>query len=325
MATTMLSRRAASALLLTGLVAARGARAGELAGATLVVGDQKGGSRALMEAAGVLADVPYAIEWREFPAAAPLLEALNAGAIDTGIVGDAPMIFAQAAGVPLKAIGAWRSDPVGTAIVVPAGSPIRTPADLKGKRIATGKGSIGHYLALVTLERAGLAASDAEIVFLLPADAKAAFVSGAIDAWSSWDPYTSLVRLVDGATVVADGRGITTGLGFQVANERAIAAKRPVLEEFLGRLAAARSWSLDHIDEFAVTLAKLIGVPPEVGQEWLGRARTQFVLIDERVIADQQRTIDNYARFGVIPKRVAAADAVDASFNPAVARYSASG
>ena len=209
------------------------ARAADLAGATLVVGDQKGGSRALMEAAGVLADVPYTIEWREFPAAAPLLEALNAGAIDTGIVGDAPMIFAQAAGVPLKAIGAWRSDPVGTAIVAPAGSPIRTPADLKGKRIATGKGSIGHYLALVALESAGLATSDAEIVFLLPADAKAAFVSGAIDAWSSWDPYTSLVRLVDGATVVADGRGITSGLGFQVASEHAIATKRAALDDFL--------------------------------------------------------------------------------------------
>lgn len=320
-----ISRRAAGALLVAGLVAPRMAWATDLAGATLIVGDQKGGSRALMEAAGVLADVPYAIEWREFPAAAPLLEALNAGAIETGIVGDAPMIFAQAAGVPFKAIGAWRSDPVGTAIMVPAGSPIRTPADLKGKRIATGKGSIGHYLALVALESAGLTPADAEIVFLLPADAKAAFVSGSIDAWSSWDPYTSLVRLVDGATVVADGRGITTGLGFQVASDQAIASKRPVLEEFLGRLAAARAWSLDHIDEFAVTLSGLIGVPSEVGKEWLGRARTQFVLIDERVIADQQRTIDNYARFGVIQKRVAAADAFDASFNPAVARYSADG
>ena len=235
------------------------------------------------------------------------------------------MIFAQAAGVPMKAIGAWRSDPVGTAIVVPAGSPIRSPADLKGKRIATGKGSIGHYLALVALESAGLTAADAEIVFLLPADAKAAFVSGSIDAWSSWDPYTSLVRLVDGAGVVADGRGITTGLGFQVANAEAIATKRAVLEEFLGRLAAARVWSLDHSDEFAASLSQLIGVPPAVGREWLSRARTQFVLIDDRVVADQQRTIDNYARFGVIQKRVQAADAFDASFNPAIARYSASG
>ena len=236
---------------------------------------------------------------------APLLEALNAGAIDTGIVGDAPMIFAQAAGVPMKAIGAWRSDPVGTAIVVPAGSPIRSPADLKGKRIATGKGSIGHYLALVALESAGLTAADAEIVFLLPADAKAAFVSG-LDR-----------RLVELGPVHLAGppgrrcrrggrrRGITTGLGFQVANAEAIATKRAVLEEFLGRLAAARVWSLDHSDEFAASLSRLIGVPPAVGREWLSRARTQFVLIDDRVVADQQRTIDNYARFGVIQKRVA--------------------
>jgi sulfonate transport system substrate-binding protein len=38
----------------------------------------------------VLKDVPYKIEWKEFPAAAPLLEALSAGAIETGLVGDAP-------------------------------------------------------------------------------------------------------------------------------------------------------------------------------------------------------------------------------------------
>ena len=235
------------------------------------------------------------------------------------------MIFAQAAGVPMKAIGAWRSDPVGTAIVVPAGSPIRSPADLKGKRHRHRQG----------LDRPLPGAGGAgerrphrgrrEIVFLLPADAKAAFVSGSIDAWSSWDPYTSLVRLVDGAGVVADGRGITTGLGFQVANAEAIATKRAVLEEFLGRLAAARVWSLDHSDEFAASLSQLIGVPPAVGREWLSRARTQFVLIDERVVADQQRTIDNYARFGVIQKRVQAADAFDPSFNPAIARYTASG
>jgi sulfonate transport system substrate-binding protein len=75
---------------------------------TLRVGDQKGNSQAVMEAAGVLKDVPYKIEWKEFPAAAPLLEALGAGAIETGLVGDAPFTFAASANVPVKAIGAIR-------------------------------------------------------------------------------------------------------------------------------------------------------------------------------------------------------------------------
>src|ERR1700719_1877993 len=86
---------------------------------TLRVGDQKGNSQAVMEAAGVLKDLPYKIEWKEFPAAAPLLEALGAGAIETGIVGDAPFTFAAAANVPVKAIGAIRQSQEGLAILVP--------------------------------------------------------------------------------------------------------------------------------------------------------------------------------------------------------------
>jgi sulfonate transport system substrate-binding protein len=319
-----LTRRAAATLFLAGLIEAKTARAAGSSEVTLKVGDQKGGSRALMEAAGVLADLPIRVEWYEFPAAAPLLEALNAGAIDTGVAGDAPTIFAQAAGVPLKIIGAWRSDPVGTAIVVRGDSPVATLSDLKGRRIATGKGSIGHFLALAALERAGLAPGEAEIVFLLPADAKAAFASGAVDAWSTWEPYTSTARLMDGARVVADGRGLSSGLSYQVATERAIAEKREALGLFLARLAAARAWSLDHVDAYARTLAALIGIPEPVAQAWFGQARARFVLVDEQVIADQQRTIDTYARHGVIRQRVLAADAFDLSFNSAVARHVAS-
>src|SRR6201991_4168130 len=115
---------------------------------TLRVGDQKGNSQAVMEAAGVLKDVPYKIEWKEFPAAAPLLEALSAGAIETGLVGDAPFTFAAASGAPVKAIAAIRQTREGLAVLVPEKSPIRSFDDLRGKKIATGRGSIGHQLIL---------------------------------------------------------------------------------------------------------------------------------------------------------------------------------
>src|SRR5882762_9738282 len=135
----------------------------------LRVGDQKGNLQAVMEAAGVLKDVPYRIEWREFPAAAPLLEALNAGAIDTGYVGDAPFTFAAAAGVPMRVIGVVHQNRDGLAIVVSGKSPIQNLGDLSGKRIGTGKGSIGHYLVLALLEKAGLPADDVNLVFSRPA------------------------------------------------------------------------------------------------------------------------------------------------------------
>ena len=78
---------------------------------TLRIGDQKGNMRAQLEAADALRDLPYDIHWAEFPAAAPLAEALNAGAIDAGIIGDAPLLFVLASGAPVKAIAVDKSDP----------------------------------------------------------------------------------------------------------------------------------------------------------------------------------------------------------------------
>ncbi len=141
-----------------------------------------------MEAAGVLDGLPYRLEWSEFPAAAPLLEALNAGAIDAGGVGDAPFTFAAAAGVPVKAFLAFRNRQDGLAILVRPDSAIRSVKDLVGKRIATNRGSIGHQVVLAALEEAGLPADGVQFRFLPPADAKLALTSGAVDAWSTWSP-----------------------------------------------------------------------------------------------------------------------------------------
>src|SRR5438309_9852885 len=149
-----------------------GAIASAVAQATLRVGDQKGNSQAVMEAAGVLKDVPYRIEWKEFPAAAPLLEALSAGAIETGLVGDAPFTFAAASGAPVKAIAAIRQTREGLAVLVQKDSPVRDFENLRGKKIATGRGSIGHQLILAALESKGWSTSDVQIVFLAPSDAK---------------------------------------------------------------------------------------------------------------------------------------------------------
>ena len=179
-----------------------------------------------MEAAGVLKELPYKIEWSEFPAAAPLLEALNAEAIDTGIVGDAPFTFAVASGAPIRAILATRAEQGGLAVLVRPDSPVQTFADLKGKRIGTGRGSVGHQFVLAALEDAKLAKSDVTLSFLLPADAKAALTSGSLDAWSTWEPYTSQLVLSGEARIVRDGQGITPGLGFQAAHVEAIRSKR---------------------------------------------------------------------------------------------------
>lgn len=149
---------------------------------SLRVGDQQLQARGVLEASGQLKDVPYRIEWFNFPAAQPLGEALNAGAVDLGGLGDAPTIFAYAAGAKVRVVAATRSTPTDLAILVPNSSPLKTPADLKGKRIATTRGSIGHYLAVSSLERAGIPLSDVRFSFLQPADAKAVLAAGSVDA-----------------------------------------------------------------------------------------------------------------------------------------------
>lgn len=284
----------------------------------LKVGDQRGNARAVMEAAGVLEALPYRIVWTEFPAAAPLLEALNAGAIETGVAGDAPFTFAAAAGAPIRVIQATRSDQGGLAVLVRPDSPARSFADLKGKRVGTGRGSIGHQLVLASLEEAGLKPADIDLRFLLPADAKAALVSGSLDAWATWEPYTSQLEVAGQARILSDGRRITPGLSFQAARLDAIAAKRPALEDFARRLAQARTWARTHPERFAEAWSRLIGLPEAVPLAWFRRADIRPVEIDEAVVADEQRTIDLYVRQGLIPKRLDAAAILDPSFNEAL-------
>ena len=287
---------------------------------TLRVGDQKGNSRAVMEAAGVLTDVPYKIEWKEFAAAAPLLEALGAGAIDTGLVGDAPFTFAAAANVPAKAIAAVRQSQDGLAILVPEASAIKSFDDLRGKKIATGRGSIGHQLILAALESRGWKASDVQIVFLAPSDAKVAYTQGSIDAWSTWEPYVSQEEVLFKSRRVITAEGITPGIGFQVATPDAIKDKRAELEDFVRRLVAARMWSLGNVAGYAETWGKLMNIPTSVPLNWLARANIRITPIDDSVVADEQKTIDLYFRWGLIKQNLNAAEIVDRSFSVAIGK-----
>jgi sulfonate transport system substrate-binding protein len=287
---------------------------------TLRVGDQKGNSQAVMEAAGVLKDVPYKIEWKEFPAAAPLLEALGAGAIETGLVGDAPFTFAAAANVPVKAIAAVRQSRDGLAVLVPEKSAIKSFDDLRGKKIATGRGSIGHQLILAALEARGWKPDDVQIAFLAPFDAKVAYTQGSVDAWSTWEPYVSQEEVLFKSRRVITGDGLTPGLGFQVATPTAIRDKRPELEDFVRRLAAARAWSSGNVNSYAETWGKLMNIPTSVPLNWLSRAKIRITPIDDAVVTDEQTTIDLYLRAGLIKQKLNAADIVDRSFSDAIGK-----
>ena len=280
----------------------------------LKAGDQKGGFRALLEAAKALEGVSYDIQWTEFPAAAPLAEALNAGAVDSGPIGDAPAIFALAAGTRIKLIGANRSDPYGTAVLVRPDSPLKTAADLKGKTIGTNRGSIGHYVALKALESAGLGPNDANIRFLPPADTKLALTNGSVDAWATWEPYTAMAQTSGHARVLVSGRGLSSGLSFLAATESALATKRAALQDFLQRVVRAQRWSYQHVPEYSSSLARIIGIAPEAARLQFERRNTQWRPIDPDLIATQQSTADFYLKTGLLKQRLDVRQTFDTTF-----------
>ncbi|KAA0017489.1 ABC transporter substrate-binding protein [Salinicola corii] len=289
--------------------------------ATLRIADQKGNMRAQLEAANALTGIDYRIQWSEFPAAAPLVEALNASAVDAGIIGDAPLVFALAAGAEVKAIAVDKSNPYGTAVIANGDSDIKTSADLAGKRIAVGRGSIGHLVALKALESAGLSAEDAELRFMGPVDARIALANGSVDAWGTWEPYTSYAELVDGARVVAPGNGLVFGNSFVAATDAATDAaiadpvKRAALQDYLARLQQAQIWSYQHIDEYARKLAQIIGFPEAVARQQYVRRELHWEAIDDTTREAQQKTANFYHRVGLIPEPLDVPQTFDTSFS----------
>jgi len=294
-------------LAIKGLSGANAQPAGQV---VLKIGDQRGGVRALMVAAGVLKNTPYTVQWAEMPAAAPLLEALSAGAIDMGGVGGAPFAFAYSNGAPIKAVIATRYltvDPEAgksSAILVPRNSPLHTVADLRGRRLATIKGSAGQDVALRILERAGVDSKDVHFVYLNNGDAKAALGAGSIDAWSTWGTYVGIAVEDGGNRVQADATGLISPgrmAGLQAASAKALAQKGPQLRDFLQRYIQARAWARGHREEYARSIARETGAPLSAARYGATTVTaTEFTPIDANFLDEQRKTFDLYRRAGLI-------------------------
>ncbi len=285
--------------------------------AVLRVGNQKGGLRSLLEASGAAKDLPYTLEWAEFSAAAPLLKALNAGALDVGYQGDLAFLTAFAAGAPLRAIGAGRPSAAAQAILVRQDGPIRSVADLRGRKVAGNRGGWGQYLIRSALKQASVAPHDVGITLLPPSDASLAFRSGAVDAWAVWDPYVSLEVQQFGARVLVDGRGLTPAIMLVAAHEGAIQAKRAVLADFLGRFRSGWAWADGHIPDYARYNAALTGLPEPALRQTYETERTKPQALTASLIAELQAAAGNALEFGLLRQPLDVSGAFDTSFNVA--------
>ncbi|MGA5037436.1 ABC transporter substrate-binding protein [Streptomyces capoamus] len=286
---------------------------------TLDVGDQKGGSEAILRAAGELEDLHYRIKWSTFTSGPPLLEAVNAKAVDIGGVGNTPPVFAAGAGSKITVVAAWHGTSRGDTILVPNDSPLTRPRQLKGRSVAVAQGSSAHYQLVASLKAAGLSLADVKVKYLQPADALAAFTSGKVDAWAVWDPYTSQILQGRQGRVLTTGDGITNGLTFQVAAPAALddPKKAAAVKDYLARLRRATAWVHDHQEEWAKVWSKDTGLPYDVALASVKRTNSTrvAVAIDKPLVASEQRIADAFSALKLIPRKVDFADFVDRRFN----------
>ncbi len=282
----------------------------------LRVANQKSTIKALLDVSGESKNVPYEIQWSEFPSASPLGEALNAGAVDVGALGDAPYVFALGAGASLKVVSIIHAEGRNTtALLVNKDSPIKTVADLKGKKIVTGRGSIGHYLAIKALANAGLSTKDVQFIFLLPSESRLVLDNGTADAWATWDPYTTVVTSQSQARVLVSGSKLLSNHLYFAATSQAIADKRVQLDDFVARIDRAFAWANTHPNEYAAAQAKITGLPLEVHVEVAKDTRLSPVAIDDSVISGLQATADIYRQEGLLTKHIDVSQGFDKSFN----------
>ncbi|NPC54344.1 sulfonate ABC transporter substrate-binding protein [Caenimonas soli] len=257
-----------------------------------------------------LAPLGFGVKWVEFPAGPQLLEGLNVGSVDLGFVGEAPPIFAQAAGAKFYYIGHDPAAPKAEAIVVPKDSPIRSAADLKGKKVALNKGSNVHYLLVRLLEKNGLKLSDVTPVYLAPADARAAFESKNVDAWVIWDPFTAAAEKQIGVRVLADGSGgVANNYPFYLG-ERSFVEKNPqVIRAVFEDSVEKGKWLKANLRQAAELIAPLQGLPVDVLELSLKRHEFNVKPLTDEVIAQQQKIADTFHELKLIPKAISVKEA----------------
>ena len=249
-------------------------------------------------------------KWVEFPAGPQILEALAVGGLDFGFTGDTPPVFAQAAGKDIWYAGLEPPKPTSSAILVPADSPIRTLAGLKGKRVGFQKGSSAHFLVVRGVEKGGLQWSDITPVYLTPSDGRAAFERGALDAWGIWDPYYAAAEIDGRARVLSTGVGLTSNNSYYLAS-RALTQDARSLKALFDSLSEADAWVKANRTETAHFLSVASGLPLSTTIRFIERRTSGPVTrLKDADIADQQRVADAFSKLGLIPKPIRVADVV---------------
>ncbi|MFF7706481.1 aliphatic sulfonate ABC transporter substrate-binding protein [Pseudomonas sp. NPDC007930] len=281
---------------------------------TLRIGYQKYGTLVLLKARGTLekrlAEQGVQVQWTEFPGGPQLLEGLNVGSIDFGVTGETPPVFAQAAGADLLYVAYEPPAPTSEALLVPKDSPIKTLADLKGKKIALNKGSNVHYLLVQVLAKAGLKYTDIQPVYLPPSDARAAFERGAVDAWVIWDPYQAAAEQQLQARTLQDGTGLVDNHQFYLATRTYAQAHPKVVSTLIDEVRSVGEWAKGNPQQVTDEVAPLLGLPVPITLTSVKRQGFGAQFLTPAVVDAQQKIADAFYGLKLIPKPLVIKDVI---------------
>ncbi|PZO38009.1 MAG: aliphatic sulfonate ABC transporter substrate-binding protein [Pseudanabaena frigida] len=251
------------------------------------------------------------VTWSEFPAGLPMVEALNAGAIDIAYVGEAPPVFAQAAtGSTVRYVAYDPFGAEGEGIVVHKDSSIKTIADLKGKKLAVQKGSNTHYLVVSALASAGLQVSDVEFSFVKPSDARAAFEKKNVDAWSIWDPYLAAIEVDTEARILTSAKGLAPNRGYYLASKEFIEKNPEALKQLLNEIKKESEYVKKNPAEISKVLSPALGLDAAIIEKAEKRRDHDVLPITDEVVAKQQEIADTFSKLQLIPKSIVVKEAV---------------
>ncbi|MFF1302345.1 ABC transporter substrate-binding protein [Streptomyces sp. NPDC058307] len=319
----MIRRIAAAALGLSALLtltacgADSSAEASSSKQVTLTIGDQAKTLQTIVAASDALKGAKYKVKWAEFQGAAPLYQAVQAGAADTGYSADLPALQALSGGVRVKNVAALQNDGRHVGIVVRKGSGIGSVKDLKGQKVvvSSARGSVAEYLLANVLKQNGLSYKDVHVQYLLPTDAQAAFASGKIKAWATFGVYQA-VGLEQGGKLLVDGAdGRVSGIGFINASDETLgnSAKKAALADFLKRLGTALQWTSTHQDAYAKAIQERNGADATVAKTLASAAYGKVLPITADVNRTVQGVADLMNGIGVLDPNVDVAKSADTS------------
>ncbi|MEU5289541.1 ABC transporter substrate-binding protein [Streptomyces umbrinus] len=291
--------------------------AGGSSDVTLTIGDQAKTLQTILAGSGALKGADYKVKWAEFEGAAPLFQAVQAGAADTTYSADLPALQALSGGVKFKNVAALKNDGHHTGIVVRKNSDVKSVKDLKGKKVvvSSAKGSIAEYLLANVLQQNGLKYSDVKVQYLLPTDAQAAFSSGKVEVWATFGVYQA-VGLQQGGRLLVDGAdGRISGYGFIGASEKTLAdkAKKAALGDFLKRLGTALKWTSTHQTAYADAIVERNGADPAIAKTLASAAYSKVLPVTPEVNKTVQDVADLMHGIGVLDPNVDVAKSADAS------------